>query len=117
MACDVGSPTNRPSTALTVASRRTRTVRRFRCARVPGRTLNICSKRARLGEFYQHDSRVAPWTGTAHGVLQSVNTYPQHEGVVRGDRAERNSLRTITGEFADVDPKTWRALKPVLAAA
>ena len=75
------------------------------------------SKRSRLDELYQHDPRVAPWTGTAHGVLQAVNTYSQHEGVVRGDRAERNSLKTITGEFADVDRKTWQALKPVLAAA
>jgi len=63
------------------------------------------SKRSRLDELYQHDPRVAPWTGTAHGVLQAVSTYSQHEGVVRGDRAERNSLKTITGEFADVDPK------------
>ncbi len=83
-----------------------------------GRALTLAdSKHARLDELYQHDPRVAPWTGTAHGVLQAVNTYSQHEGVVRGDRAERNSLKTITGEFADVDRKTWQALKPVLAAA
>jgi len=50
-------------------------------------------------------------------VLQAVSTYSQHEGVVRGDWAERNSLKTITGEFVDVDRKTWRALKPVLAPA
>ncbi len=83
-----------------------------------GRGLTLAdSKRARLDELYQHDPRVAPWTGTAHGVLQAVSTYAQHEGVVRGDRAERNSLKTITGEFADIDRKTWQALKPVLAAA
>jgi len=83
-----------------------------------GRALTLAdSKHARVDELYQHDPRVAPWTGTAHGVLQAVNTYSQHEGVVRGDRAERNSLKTITGEFADVDRKTWQALKPVLAAA
>ncbi len=75
------------------------------------------NKRARLDELYQHDPRVAPWTGTAHGVLQAVKTYSQHEGAVRGDRAERNSLKTVTGEFADVDRKAWQALKPVLAAA
>jgi len=83
-----------------------------------GRALTLAgTKRDTLAGLYRTDPRVAPWAGTAHGVLQAVNTYSQHEGVVRGDRAERNSLKTITGEFADVDRKTWQALKPVLAAA
>jgi len=75
------------------------------------------AKRDSLTTLYRSDPRVAPWAGTAHGVLQAVNTYSQHEGVVRGDRAERNSLQTITGEFGEVDRRTWQALKPVLAAA
>lgn len=27
---------------------------------------------------------VASWAGTAHGVLQAINTYEHHEGTVRG---------------------------------
>jgi len=48
-------------------------------------------------------------------VLQAVNTYDQHDGVIRGDRAERNSLKTITGEFGKLDRCTWHALQPLLA--
>ncbi len=83
-----------------------------------GRALTLAdSKRDRLDELYRHDPRVAPWAGTAHGVLQAVNTFEHHDGVVRGDRAERNSLRTLTGVFADVDRKTWQTLQPLLLAA
>ena len=50
------------------------------------------------------DPRVSPWTGTAHGVLQAVNTYDHYEGIVRGaDRAERNSLKTLTDGYRDLD--------------
>lgn len=32
-------------------------------------------KRAGLQKLYTHDLRVAPWAGTAYGVLQAANTY------------------------------------------
>jgi hypothetical protein len=61
---------------------------------------------------------VAPWAGTAHGVLQAVNTYEHHENSVRGgDRVERNMLRTVQGEFANLDRQTWSTLTKVLASA
>ena len=63
------------------------------------------------------DERVAPWAGTAHGVLQAVNTYEHHEATVRGaTRAERNMLRTISGDFAQLDRTTLATLDRVLAA-
>ncbi len=55
--------------------------------------------------------------GTAHGVLQAVNTFEHHQGVVRGDRAERNGLKTITGDWGQLDRRTWRTLHGVLAPA
>jgi hypothetical protein len=61
------------------------------------------------------DDRVAPWAGTAHGVLEAVNTYEHHEGIHRGaTRAECNMLRTVTGAFGDIDRKTWSTLAKVL---
>ena len=74
-------------------------------------------KRAILDRLYSHDDRVAPWAGTAHGVIQAVNTYEHHEGTVRGaTRAERNMLRTVTGDFRTTDRATWAQLSEVLAA-
>ncbi len=74
-------------------------------------------KRETLEQLYRHDPRVAPWAGTAHGVLQAVNTYEHHAGVVRGDRVERNNLRTVTGGFGELDRRTWKTLEPLLSAA
>jgi len=44
------------------------------------------TKRDSLTTLYRADPRVSPWAGTAHGVLQAVNTYEHHEGVVRTSR-------------------------------
>ncbi|MGO4341520.1 DUF932 domain-containing protein [Pedococcus sp. 2YAF34] len=81
-----------------------------------GRALTLAeNKRTTLERLYAYDERVAPWAGTAHGALQAVNTYEHHEGIVRGtSRAERNMLRTITGDFRDLDRDTWRQLSRVL---
>ncbi len=72
------------------------------------------TKRDSLTKLYQADPRVSPWAGTAHGVLQAVNTYEHHEGVVRGERAERNGLKTITGDFGRLDRTTWKTLTAIL---
>ena len=82
-----------------------------------GRSLTLAeNKRATLERLYAHDDRVAPGTGTAHGVLQAVNTYEHHESTVRGARrAERNMLRTITGDFGTLDRATVGTLDTVLA--
>src|SRR4051794_30890264 len=55
-----------------------------------GRSLTTADhKRDTLQRLYAHDRRVAPWAGTAHGVMQAVTTYEHHEGSVRGaTRAE-----------------------------
>lgn len=73
-------------------------------------------KRDGLQRLYRHDQRVAPWAGTAHGVLQAVNTYEHHEATVRGsERGERNMLKTVTGEFGKLDRTTMTTLRGVLA--
>ena len=51
-------------------------------------------------------------------MLQAVNTYAHHHGVVRGDhRAERNQLKTLTGEFAQLDQTSLHTLTQVLQIA
>jgi phage/plasmid-like protein (TIGR03299 family) len=84
-----------------------------------GRALTMAdNKRSRLEELYQHDERVSPWAGTAFGVIQAVNTYEHHDKTIRGaDRPDRNMLRTVTGEFGQIDRNSWKQLSSVLADA
>ena len=82
-----------------------------------GRALTMADhKREALNRLYRYDERVAPWSGTAHGVVQAANTYAHHEGIIRGaQRSERNMLRTVTGEFGRIDRNTMTVLNSVLA--
>lgn len=61
-----------------------------------------------LTKLWKHDTRVAPWTGTAWGVLQSVNTLNQHYRTVKEGthRAERNMLNFFDGKTAQEDNGT-----------
>ncbi|WP_208868381.1 DUF932 domain-containing protein [Microbispora triticiradicis] len=73
------------------------------------------SKRDALAKLWNHDLRVAPWRGTAWGVVQAVNTFTHHEQNVRGvERAERNMLRAVTGGIDDLDRGTLCTLAAVL---
>jgi hypothetical protein len=82
-----------------------------------GRSLTMAqNKRDGLHKLYRHDNRVAPWAGTALGVVQAVNTFTHHEGIVRGaSRTERNMLSTIEGKFDTLDRDTFATLNKVLA--
>lgn len=83
-----------------------------------GRSLTMATgKREELEHLWRHDVRVAPWAGTAHGVLAAVNTWSHHLQTVRGaTRAERNQLRTVTGDFETLDQGVWDTLQHVLTA-
>lgn len=82
-----------------------------------GRTLtNAINKRDALIRLYNHDNRVAPWKGTAWGVLQAMNTYVHHEQTVRGaERAERNMNLAVAGAFDKLDAETFATLRAVIA--
>lgn len=86
-------------------------------AALKGRALTLADKkRDTLQRLYRYDQRVAPWAGTANGVIAAVNTYEHHENAVRGvPRPERNMLRTVTGDFARLDRTTMTVLETVLA--
>jgi phage/plasmid-like protein (TIGR03299 family) len=83
-----------------------------------GRALtNYVNHRDGLDNLYQNDMRVAPWAGTAFGVVQAVNTYEHHIKTVKGaERAERNMTKMVTGEFDKLDTSTMAQLSMVLAA-
>ncbi|MFV0535206.1 MAG: DUF932 domain-containing protein, partial [Cumulibacter sp.] len=85
--------------------------------RLAGKSLTLAErKRDAMTTMWSSDPRVAPWRGTAHGVLQAANTYEHHARPVRGaSRTERNMLRTVTGDFATADHKARELLNRVLA--
>jgi phage/plasmid-like protein (TIGR03299 family) len=74
------------------------------------------NKRETLVKMWRGDDRVAPWSGTAFGVLQLTNTFFHHEKGVKGKtiRAERNLLDAISGETLKSDAETMNILKSVL---
>ena len=61
--------------------------------------------RAQVASLYTNDPRVSPWTGTAFGVVQTVNTYHHHEQPHQKgtDRAARNMQRMVEGEWDEMD--------------
>lgn len=72
------------------------------------------NKRDALYDLWTDDERVAPWRGTKFGVIQAVNTYEHHIGHVRNmAREDRNMLRTMKGQWQDVNAKTARLLASV----
>lgn len=74
------------------------------------------AKRERIAGMYRNDARCNAWSGTAYGVLQTFNTWGQHERPTRGDtqRAERNMIETINGSIGKADNEVVSAVRKVL---
>jgi phage/plasmid-like protein (TIGR03299 family) len=81
-----------------------------------GRSLTMAkNRREEMTNLWRHDERVAPWRGTAWGVVQAVNTHAHHIQTVRGsERAERNMSLAVTGGFDRLDAETMDTLHAVL---
>jgi len=74
------------------------------------------NERENLTQLWNADPRVAPWRGTAWGVLQAVNTFTHHMSTVKNaHRPERNMTRAITGGVDKLDRGTVATLNKVLA--
>jgi len=63
------------------------------------------NKRDELTNLYNYDTRVAPWKGSALGVLQAFNTYNHHIVGANGNRAERNMMNALMGKTEQSDRK------------
>ncbi len=76
------------------------------------------NKQDQLRALWNHDQRVAPWAGTALGVLQAANTHLHHLSVVKGAaRADRNISRGVSGEIEKFDSGVLDTLNKVLVAS
>lgn len=81
-----------------------------------GRALTLAEgKRESLAGMWRTDPRVAPWSGTAFGVLQLNNTFHHHErGANKSTiRPERNMISAISGETARNDSQALYRLAQV----
>lgn len=73
------------------------------------------TKRQALTGLYRTNTMVAPWAGTAWGVMQAVNTYNEHMSIVRNvSRYERKITNAIAGKTADADSATLATLADVM---
>jgi phage/plasmid-like protein (TIGR03299 family) len=80
-----------------------------------GRAATLATtKRDQLSTLWTRDDRVAPWAGTAYGVVQLMNTWEHWNKTVRGTdggRAERNMLRAVEGGVDALDYATLTILR------
>lgn len=80
-----------------------------------GKTM-ATNKRNGLTDLYHSDPMVAPWSGTAWGVAQAVNTYAEHLAIVRkASREERNMVNFITGKIGHRDANVIDTLMAAIA--
>lgn len=77
------------------------------------------NKRDALVTLYRSDYRVAPWNGTAFGVLQAVNTYGHWlaTGTGTGVPAARNMARVMSGDASKLDAYALDVINGVLSNA
>lgn len=68
------------------------------------------NKRDELVSLYNYDVRVAPWKGSALGVLQAFNTYNHHIVGNDANRAERNQMNALMGKTEQSDRKVLQLL-------
>jgi phage/plasmid-like protein (TIGR03299 family) len=72
------------------------------------------NKQEAIRHLYKYDPRVAPWQGTALGVLQAFNTYQHHLSGKDDSRVERNALNALNGKTDDFDRQVLRILNDVV---
>jgi phage/plasmid-like protein (TIGR03299 family) len=74
------------------------------------------NKQETIREMYRNNPMVAPWKGTALGVLQAFNTYNHHVAGKDSSRSERNALNAITGKFQESDRKVLDVINELVLA-
>jgi hypothetical protein len=75
----------------------------------------ITKKRDEIAALWANDERVAPWKGTAFGVLQAHNTWNQHYAQVRKGvpRVIRNMENAVKDKSAMQDSQVLAVLAAV----
>lgn len=74
------------------------------------------NKQEVIRQMYRNDPMVAPWQGSALGVLQAFNTFNHHVSGKNSNRAERNALGAIDGKIQKADAKVLEVLNELILA-
>lgn len=74
------------------------------------------NKQDAIRNLYKTDPMVAPWKGTALGVLQAFNTFNHHVTGSDKTRAERNALNAINGKIQSYDAKVLEVINDLVLA-
>ena len=74
----------------------------------------IENKQERIKDMYRNDPRVAPFTGTALGVVQAFNTFNQHVIGKDENRVERNMMNALTGKVFNQDEQVMKVINELV---
>lgn len=74
------------------------------------------NKQDRLRAMYKTDPMVAPWTGTALGVLQAFNTYGHHVVGDNKTRSQRNAMNALNGKIEQSDANVLSVINELVLA-
>ena len=74
------------------------------------------NKQEIIRQMYRNDPMVAPWAGSALGVLQAFNTYTHHVSGKDGNRAERNAMSAINGKIQQADAQVLQVINELVLA-
>jgi phage/plasmid-like protein (TIGR03299 family) len=74
----------------------------------------IENKQEHIKDMYRNDPRVAPFTGTALGVIQAFNTFNQHVIGKDENRVERNMMNALTGKVFNQDEQVMKLINELV---
>lgn len=74
------------------------------------------NKQDAMRKMYKTDPMVAPWSGTALGVLQAFNTFAHHSVGNNNTRSQRNALNAINGKIEQADALVISVLNELVLA-
>lgn len=74
------------------------------------------NKQETIRQMYRTDPMVAPWAGTALGVLQAFNTFQHHVSGSNATRAERNAMGALNGKIQQSDANVLQVINELVLA-
>lgn len=74
------------------------------------------NKQETIRHMYRNDPMVAPWAGSALGVLQAFNTFQHHVSGNNKNRVERNAMGALNGKIQQSDAMVMQVINELVLA-